>query len=94
MDEVGLRELRQDLSRYVRRAGRGKRVVVTERGRPVAMLTPLPRSGGVLEQMIAEGRATPPKGDLADLGVPRMKPPDDSRSVSNTLEEDRADRDL
>ena len=32
-DKVGIRELRQDLSRYIRRVRAGERLVVTERGR-------------------------------------------------------------
>jgi prevent-host-death family protein len=39
--EVGVRELRGQLSRYVRHAAGGGEVVVTMRGRPVARLSPI-----------------------------------------------------
>ena len=40
--EVGVRELHDQLSRYVRHAADGGEVIVTMRGTPVARLTPLP----------------------------------------------------
>jgi prevent-host-death family protein len=40
-DEVGIRELHDQLSRYVRRAAEGNEVIVTMRGRPIARLTPM-----------------------------------------------------
>jgi len=39
--EVGLRELRDSLSRYVEHVARGEEVVVTVRGRRVARLAPI-----------------------------------------------------
>jgi prevent-host-death family protein len=39
-DEVGVRELHDKLSAYVRRAADGNPVVVTMRGKPVARLVP------------------------------------------------------
>jgi prevent-host-death family protein len=41
MERVGVRELRQNLSVYLRRVRRGEKLEVTERGRPVAILQPL-----------------------------------------------------
>lgn len=43
MASVGVRELRQNLSRYLDRVKKGEGLVVTERGREVARLLP---SGG------------------------------------------------
>ena len=65
---VGVRELRQNLSVYLRRVEAGETLEVTEHGHPVARLTPLPpQRMGVLDRMIAEGRAYPGKGgNLAD----------------------------
>lgn len=37
---IGIRLLRDRLTRYVARARRGHRVVVTDRGKPVAVLVP------------------------------------------------------
>jgi prevent-host-death family protein len=42
MDEMGLRELRQNASELVRRAEAGERVTITVSGRPAAVLGPVP----------------------------------------------------
>jgi prevent-host-death family protein len=39
---VGIRELKNQLSHYLRRVRAGERIVVTERGRPVAVIAPSP----------------------------------------------------
>ena len=67
-DRVGVRELRQNLSVYLRRIKQGETLEVTEHGKPVALLTPMPiKEMGILDRMIAEGRATPAKGDLMTI---------------------------
>src|SRR3990172_2291085 len=62
MDErqVGVRELRQNLSKYLRRVERGERLEVTEHGRPIAVLTPLGEADTPLARLIAAGRVMPP----------------------------------
>lgn len=52
--EVGVRELHDQLSRYVRHAAEGGEVTVTMRGKPVARLTPLP-SADPLASLRARG---------------------------------------
>ncbi len=90
MEHVSVRELRQHLSRYLRRVEQGERLVVTERRKPVALLTPLPEEDDILDYLIAIGEATPAKLDLLDL-----PPPTPSRipgpPLSEILEEMRAD---
>ncbi len=54
------RELRQNLSRYLRDVERGERLLVTDRNRPVAELGPPATSGADLDRLIAEGRVTRP----------------------------------
>ncbi len=68
--QVGVRELRQNLSVYLRRVRAGQTLEVTERGEPVALLVPTPGSATALGRLIASGRATAPAGDLLDLGPP------------------------
>lgn len=86
---MSVRELRQHLSRYLRRVERGERLVVTERRRPVAVLGPLPENEDVLDYLIAIGEATPASGDLLDLPPPvRVEGP----SSEEILDELRADR--
>lgn len=50
---VGVTELRRNLGVYVRRAGQGERLLITNRGRPVAELGPL-RMTGSNEALITE----------------------------------------
>ena len=57
-DTVGIAELRQNLTRYLRRVAQGERVIVTDRNRPVAELGPPPATGAALDRIIAEGRAS------------------------------------
>jgi prevent-host-death family protein len=54
MADVGVRELKQRLSEYLDRAERGELLRVTDRGRPKALLGPLPGRARV-EQGMAEG---------------------------------------
>ena len=58
---VGVAELRQNLSKYLRRVAEGERLVVTDRNRPVAELGPPPTTGSALDRLIAEGKVRPPK---------------------------------
>jgi len=41
MGEVGIKVLKDHLSEYLRRAQEGERIVVTDRGAPVAVLAPV-----------------------------------------------------
>jgi prevent-host-death family protein len=68
---VGVRQLRQNLSRYLRRVARGERLEVTDRGNPVAVLGPILEWSTTLGRLVASGRARPPAGDLLDLSPPR-----------------------
>ena len=70
MDRVGVRELRQNLSVYLRRVGAGETLEVTERGRPVALLTPVGGRDDPLMRLVAAGRATPPRRSGHALGPP------------------------
>lgn len=55
MATAGVRELKNHLTSYLRRTQAGESVVVTDRGRPVAILGPVPESvtGESLEQRLA-----------------------------------------
>lgn len=69
MASVGVRELRQRASELLRRVAAGETIEVTDRGRPVALLAPLP-DGGALERLRAAGEVTPAAKALADLPTP------------------------
>lgn len=79
---VGVRELRQNLSVYLRRVKDGESLDVTEHGRPVARLVPA-KPGSLWEQMIADGRITP----ATSLGrLPKPVPlPEGAEPLSETL---------
>ncbi len=62
MADVGVRELKQHLSEYLERAARGELLRVTDRGRPKALLGPLPGRARV-EEGIADGWITPGSGE-------------------------------
>jgi len=82
MASVGIRNLKNHLSRYVRRVTAGERVAVTDRGRVVAELVPPSTSsatgrGSRLEELVAAGviRPTRERGDpLANLPILRLPP--------------------
>jgi prevent-host-death family protein len=90
-DTVGIAELRQNLSKYLRRIAEGERLVVTDRNRPVAELGPPPTTGSRLDQLIAEGKVKPPKrrGPLPEpLEMPGLPP----NALTRALEEVRGYR--
>ena len=64
---MGIRELRQNLSRHLRRVEAGEQLVVTERGRPVAVLSPWVDEEDPFERLVREGRATRGIGNLLDV---------------------------
>ncbi len=53
--EVGIRELKNGLSRYIDRVRNGEVVIVTDRGRPVARLSALDAAHDHLAELIATG---------------------------------------
>ena len=93
MIEVGVRELKNNLSAYLRRVTRGEHVRVTMRGRPVAELLPTGRSRDedpALRRLEAEGKITISRVPRPSRSVPRRKTP---RHASRyVLEEREAER--
>ena len=86
---VGIAELRQNLSRYLRRVVNGERLLVTDRNRPVAELGPPPSTGEALDRLIADGRvARPTRRGLP--GPLRME--GDPYALSRALDEIRGER--
>jgi prevent-host-death family protein len=84
--EVGIRDLRDGLSRYLRRVRRGEAILVTEHGRPVARIIPVGIPAD-LERLIAEGRLTwSGRRFRAPTKVPRPKP---GPLASDYISEDR-----
>jgi prevent-host-death family protein len=69
MTSVGVRELRQRASELLRRVAAGETIEVTDRGRPVALLSPLPQAAP-LERLRAAGEVNPAMADLDELPAP------------------------
>jgi prevent-host-death family protein len=88
MIRAGIRELRQNASMLIRRVIEGETIEITKRGRPVARIVPL-HDRSVLDQMVAEGRATAARGDLLK---PKPFPPvSGKRPLSEMLTDLRSD---
>jgi prevent-host-death family protein len=90
MTRIGVRELRQNASRYLALVKAGETVEVTERGELVAVLAPPSPAATARERLIAEGRLIPATGPrfipepvAAAAGAP---------SVSEALAEQRTER--
>ena len=81
MTSVGVRELRQAASQLLRRVAQGETIEITDRGRPVALLSPLP-DAGPLKRLRAGGQIDEATGNLDDLPDPLVMP---AGSASATL---------
>ena len=69
--EVGIRELKNNLSRYLEQVERGVEVVVTDRGRPVARLNGVDSmEGDRLAKLIDAGLVRPPASRVRQRPVP------------------------
>ena len=86
MVSIGIRELRQHASRYVRMAKAGRRVAVTDRGRLVAYLVPAEQPVELLARLEAVGEYLPPIGSLLDLPPPPSVP-QGKRPLSEVVQE-------
>ena len=78
MSSIGVRELKAQLSRQLKRVQRGTRLTITDRGRPIAVLSPVEHQAGVdwAWRMVADGKASwsggKPRG-LSPLATARGK---------------------
>ena len=76
MRTAGVREARQNLSALLDEVKKGREVVITERGRPVAKLVPPDH----------------PRGGVPDLAAFRRRMPVLDPPLSTAVAEDREDR--
>lgn len=67
-ESVGIRQLQQNASKVVARARAGEVIQITDHGRPVAQLGPVPRSK--VQELIDAGLATPATRSHKDLPPP------------------------
>jgi len=85
---VGIRALQQHASAVVARAAGGERIVVTDRGRPAALLIPIPGAG--LERLVTAGLARAARRPASEIAPPAAARPGD-RPLSESLAQLRAD---
>lgn len=95
MRSTGIRNLKDNLSRFIARAAAGERVIITDRGRPVAELVPPAKqfaSGFRYEELVASGVIRPALrpgerfDDWPTLNLPKG-------TAARLINEDRAERD-
>lgn len=93
MSVVGIRELRQNLSRYVESVKEGASMEVTEHGRVVARLSPAgERVPKAYAALAAEYGATLPSASLAELVAGRTRRRTLAGTTDALLAEGRAER--
>lgn len=90
METVGVRELKAHLSRHLKRVRAGARLIVTERGRAVAALSPVEPAVDLdwAHRLVAEGRAQ--WGGGKPVGAANPPVVSSSRTVADAVLEDRA----
>lgn len=91
---VGIRDLRQNLSKYVKRVKTGETLTVTEDGKQVAVLAPLVEKRDVVAKYVAAGKAAAPKDNLLTYLAehPPVATTAGTSSSEELLDEIRADR--
>ncbi|MGH1564684.1 type II toxin-antitoxin system Phd/YefM family antitoxin [Mumia sp. DW29H23] len=82
--DVGIRELRDGLSKHLASVREGRTITVTDHGRPVARIIPV-GAPTKLEQLVAEGKVTP----AARRKGRRRAPIKASGTVSDLVDEQR-----
>lgn len=93
--KLGLREANQQFSKAIRAVRAGKEVVLTERGRPIAVIKPIKTDdaeGAALQAMADEGLITPAtrKGPMPAARWRPLKAK--GKPISETVIDDREDR--
>jgi prevent-host-death family protein len=91
MDTVGVREMRQNLSRYLQRVRRGESFTVTDRGEEIARLVPSGGRASAYARLASELEASVPEIDLLDA-VAATPRPEGAPPLDETLDELREDR--
>ncbi len=91
MEFVGIREMRQNLSKYARRARSGESFVITDRGQPLAQLGPAPDRASVIDRLVAERCARRGQGNLLNVleDLPEPIPGPSSEAVLDELRGER-----
>lgn len=81
---IGIRELRDGLSRHLAEVRAGHTITITDHGRPIARIVPIDQPS-TLERLIAEGRVTPSKQRRRSTPTPIAT----AGTVSDLIDEQR-----
>jgi len=91
MRRIGIRELRQNASKYIRLVKAGETIEVTDRGQLVACLTPPPaKPKSRIEELIEQGRVIPAEKPFVDWEPLPARP--GMPTPSEILDEQREER--
>lgn len=87
---LGIRELRDGLSKHIASVRDGDEIIVTDHGKPVARITPYraSRTEDILEELVASGMARPPRSKERWTPNP-IKPQDENFAISQLVIEMR-----
>jgi prevent-host-death family protein len=92
MGRVGVKELKNRLTQYLRRAKQGEEIVVTERGNPIVLMQPLQSVerleslDGRLARLAIQGKVSlPTRPRLKRIRMAKVR----GKLVSRTILEDR-----
>lgn len=94
MERIGIRELRQNASVYLERVKDGESIEITERGVPIAVLSPVAGMSRY-ERLVAEGKIIPARGNLAEYlrANPVANQPSSDPPLSVVLQQMRDEED-
>jgi prevent-host-death family protein len=85
MISVGIKELKEKLSGYVNKVRHGEEIVVTDRGKEIALVIPISRERGAVKHLVGSGRAAWTGGKPVGVKGIRAK----GGSIAKTVLEDR-----
>lgn len=93
MESIGIRELRQNASQYLRRVAAGESFTVTDHGAPVGELVPPQRGDApTYDRLVARGQLIPPKEPDPDIwSTPPLPREEGQEPPSATLQAMRED---
>lgn len=87
---MGLREANQRFSKAMKAVREGEEVILTERGKPIAVITPVRKSGNVASIMHKLEQSGLLRPAAKQRPLPPWKPrPIVGKPVSRTIQEDR-----
>jgi prevent-host-death family protein len=97
MKATGIREVKNNLSAYIRAVKRGKVIRITDRGEVVAELRPPSSSSSeesIYERLVEEGKVIPPSRPFSAklVSLPRAQPKFPAGYANELIDADRDER--